>query len=254
MQRYLIVAVFLSFFVNWMLISGTNRFFACPTQIARTVGAAAVGAAYACVCLQEPTLSKPLLHVANMVAVGALAFGISRSGIRQICVFALLHTAVGGMATLFGRGGTLGMLTAGAAVGGLCLLGFEESRIGKQCIPITLTHGKRSVKLTALCDTGNTLIDPLTGEKVLVIGAEAAQTLTGLTKAQLREPIATLASTPITGLRLIPYRAVGTSSAMLLAMRLQCATPSRSSRVIVAFAPDGLEKGCGYEALTGGAL
>lgn len=254
MQKYLTVAVILTFVVNCVLILGTNRLFACPMQPARAVIAASLIGVYACACLLRPALGKPAVRIACMLAEGALAFGVSFGGVRRICVFLLLQAAVGGVAELLDAGGTLGVLAACAAVGGLCLLGFAQGRAGNRQVPIELEYGGRRVRLTALRDTGNTLTDPLTGERVLVIGAEAACALTGLTKAQLQKPLDTLEHTALRGLRLIPYRAVGTQSGMLLAMRMQCSSAAGRERVIVAFAPEGIEAGSGYDALAGGAL
>jgi len=102
-------------------------------------------------------------------------------------------------------------------------------------------------------DTGNCLRDPVTGASVLVVGAQAARLLTGLTQQQLRSPLTTLGTIP--GLRLIPYRTVGTGAGLLLAMRFQnVRIGSWQGSTLVAFAPEGLEMGHPYQALTGGLL
>ncbi len=77
----------------------------------------------------------------------------------------------------------------------------------------------RQMQLIALRDTGNTLRDPLTGEQVLVAGADVGEKLLGLTAQQLRNPVETVAQSTLRGLRLIPYRGVGQPGGMLLAVR-----------------------------------
>ena len=103
----------------------------------------------------------------------------------------------------------------------------------------------------ALRDTGNTLRDPITGGEVLVIGADAAGELTGLTQAQLRNPIDSLGTIP--GLRLIPYHSIGNEGGFLLALKLQnVKIGSWKGSSLVAFAPEGLNLEGTYQALTGG--
>ena len=115
-------------------------------------------------------------------------------------------------------------------------------------MPVEIAYGGRSLRLRGLRDTGNGLKDPVSGRSVLVVGAEAAQALTGLTAQQLARPLENLGAIP--GLRLIPYRTVG-SRGFLLGMQLQkVRIGSRKGSVVVAFAPMGLEGN--VEALIGG--
>ena len=112
---------------------------------------------------------------------------------------------------------------------GLCHLIFSRvTAHSGQLVPLTLRigtrTGMRTVPLTALLDTGNTLKDPLTGDSVLVVdGSIAAQLLpdAGLSTASLADPAGLFASLseqyPFCRFRLIPYRAVGTVSGLLLA-------------------------------------
>jgi stage II sporulation protein GA (sporulation sigma-E factor processing peptidase) len=93
----------------------------------------------------------------------------------------------------------------------------------QQIVQVELTYGGQTVKLNALRDTGNTLRDPVTGKSVLVVGADIADRLTGLSRRQLSEPVETISEIP--GMRLIPYRAVGQPSGLLLAL------PVRKSKI-----------------------
>jgi len=87
----------------------------------------------------------------------------------------------------------------------------------------------------------------------LVISSSAASRLTGLTEEQLRHPLETMADLTVPGLRLIPFRTVGSSSGMMLAMVFeQVRVGSREGRTLVAFAPEEFDAGGVYQALTGG--
>ena len=123
----------------------------------------------------------------------------------------------------------------------------------REYVPLKISYEGRNASLIALKDTGNTLTDPLTGEQVLIISADVASRLTGLTQTQLRNPMETLLLPPISGLRLIPYRSVGNAGGFLLAKRFADVTiGEKKQSALVAFASEGLGKGEIYQALTGG--
>ena len=135
----------------------------------------------------------------------------------------------------------------------LCKASFAEGVGQREYVPVELTYGEKRASLIALRDSGNTLQDPVTGEPVLVIDGEVAMNLTGLTREQLGDPLGTVAMKPIQGLRLIPFRAVGQSGGLLLAMALEdVKIGTRRQRAVVAFAAEGLGKGQMIQALTGG--
>ena len=121
-------------------------------------------------------------------------------------------------------------------------------------MPLDITRDGKTLHLTALQDTGNTLRDPVTGEQVLIIGEADCQKLTGLTRQQLEKPLDTLEQAPLGGLRLIPYRDVGRQSGLLLGMRMQnVLLGGRRRPSIVAFAPSSVG-GTDYQALAGGTV
>jgi hydrogenase maturation factor len=97
------------------------------------------------------------------------------------------------------------------------------------------------------------LRDPLTGERVLVAGADIGQKLLGLTAGQLSDPADTLAAGLAPGMRLIPYRTVGQRGAMMLARRFkEVKIGSWQGSALVAFAPDCFGKNDGFQMLIGG--
>jgi hypothetical protein len=83
-----------------------------------------------------------------------------------------------------------------------------------------------------------------------VVGARVAKELLGVDKTMLQDPIGTMASLPIMGLRLIPYCTVGNKS-MMLGVKMEQLVKGRRMPVIVGFAPEGLEDDR-VEALIGG--
>ena len=120
-------------------------------------------------------------------------------------------------------------------------------------MPLQIGLGDKSANLIALKDTGNTLRDPLTGEPVLVISASVAGRLTGLTEQQLKNPLETMASCFLPGLRLIPYHSIGNAGGFLLAKRFEdVVIAGKRKSTLVAFAAEGLGNGEIFQALTGG--
>lgn len=255
MQVYLDVVMLLNFGVDLCLLLGTNRLTGFPQQYGRCAGAAAVGAVYAGACLLPGWrfLGNLLWRTVFLGIMGVLAFGMGRSALRRCMVFVFLTMALGGMAALMGALTVWSLLAAAGGVGLLCLLGFR-GKLGQQnFVSVELEYGRRRASLLALCDTGNTLRDPVTGQSVLIVDPRIAATLLGLDPQQLRRPVETVAAGIVPGLRLVPYRAVGQANGMLAAIRMQNVRIGNwRGSTLVAFAPEGLDADGTYQALTGG--
>lgn len=253
---YLDVIMLLNFLVDFLLLMGTNQLSGFPPGAGRCAVGALLGAVYSGMCLLPgfSFLGNTLWRLISFVLLGMTAFGLNRSALRRTAVFGMLSMALGGIALQFSRGQVLPLLLCGSVLWLLCRLGFGEGVGEKEYIPVTLSYGGKRIQVIALRDTGNQLRDPVTGEKVLVLSAEAAKNLTGLSDAEISHPLETLAKRPIPGLRLVPYRAVG-SGGMLLALRIpEVIIGKRKQSAVAAFAPEGFAKGDMVQALTGGAL
>lgn len=257
MRVYLDLVMILNFLVDLLLLLGTNCLSGFPPGWKRTLPAAALGAVYSGACCLKGFyfLGNTMWRLVFLGLMGVLAFGWNVSAWKRCGVFVLLSMALGGIALGFGGGG-FGMLVLSAGgVWMLCRIGFGGSIGAKEYVSLEISYRDKVVHLTALRDSGNTLKDPITGQQVLVIGGDAAEKLTGLTQIQLRSPLETLAQRCVPGLRLVPYRAVGQPGGMLLAMRFRDVKVGRQkTSALVAFAPERIGVGEGYQALTGGAL
>ena len=113
-----------------------------------------------------------------------------------------------------------------------------------------------AVSLTALVDTGHSLVDSATNRPVVVAEARA---LAGLLPdwADASAPIQSVERCHAAGsrqARLVPYRAVGVECGMLLALRTQGVTVNGKplGRLLVALSPTSVDDGSGYQALLGG--
>lgn len=257
MRVYLDLVVLLNFLVDFFLLLGTNRLAGFSPGYGKCVLAAALGGIYGGACLLPGFgfLGNTLWRLVSLGLMAGIAFGWNRGAFQRGAVFVLLSMALGGVAMGIGSGGFWVLILSAAGLWLLCRVSFRGNIGQQEYVPVELAWGKRKIRVIALRDTGNTLKDPLTGEQILVAGADVAMDLLGLTEDQLRHPIELLASGAVPGLRLIPYHAVGQPGSMLPALRISHAKIGNTyTDPLVAFAPQVLTNGGRYRMLTGGAV
>ncbi len=253
MTVYIDGVFLLNFLVDLLLLLASDRLCGFPAKPVRTVLSALLGGFYGACCLLPGFyfLGNVLWRGVSLGLMAVIAYGISKSAMRRGLVFAFLSLALGGIVSGMGRGGFWSIVLGAASVCLLCFLGFRGRMADTSYVPVELHYGNKHLRITALQDTGNTLRDPITGQAVLVVGADTAQALLGLTRSQLENPVVTVGTLP--GLRLIPYHSVGANS-FLLAMRFKnVKIGTREGSTLVAFAPQRLSTEGEYQALTGGA-
>ncbi len=255
MTVYLELVMLLNFAVDFLLLLGSNRLCGYPARPGRAALAAALGGFYAGVCMLPGCsfLGNLLWRAVSLAAMVGIAFGWNGGAIRRCVLFILLSFTLGGVAGGMGSSGFWPVLIGAGIVAVLCAVGFNGNWRNRVAVQI-IWQGRRHM-LTALRDTGNTLSDPITGRSVLVVGADIAREMLGLTEAELADPIDTVTRCGIPGIRLIPYRAVGQPGGMLLAIKPDRLSVGREVRQdLVAFAPQVIGKNEGYQALAGGVL
>lgn len=257
MENYAETVAVLSFLVDFLLLLGTSRLCGYPPGFGKTLLAASLGGVYGGACLTSGFrfLGSIVWRVVSMGLMGWIAFGWNKSALRRTAVFTLLCMSMSGVAAVLESDGFWSVAVAVVCVAALCFMSFRGRTGGASYVPVELSYGDKRLELTALRDTGNTLRDPVTGRSVLVVGADVAQELTGLTKQQLSSPIEAMTAGVLPGLRLIPYHSIGQPAGLLLALRLpQVRIGAWQGSSLVAFAPEGLSREGTYQALTGGAV
>ncbi len=254
MVVYLDGVIGLNFLVDWMLLLGVNRLSGYPPGIGRSAAAAVFGGGYSGLCLVPgfAFLASFLWRLVSLGVISMAAFGLNRSAFSRGTLFVFLSMALGGLAISFNAGSFFGLVVSAGILALLCRMGFCGKIIGRRLIPVELVHRGKKVSFLALRDTGNTLRDPVSGEPVLIAGPEVADRLLGLKATQLRNPVQTMESNAVKGLRLIPYNTVGSGNGFLLALRCdQVDVSGKKGKKLVAFAPEHFPGG-EYEGLTGG--
>ena len=224
-------------------------------------------------------LRHGLVKASMAAAICLVAFGASARYFRLTAVYCAMGCLFAGLVLAFTQltgtgllqlpGGGFYPVSAMAllSIGALCLaivrLMFAGSiqHTTRSYETLELRLGENMVSLRALIDTGNTLKDPMTNEPVLVLDWSAAARL--LPESNLREQDflhpaelmrRLMLEHPGLRARLVPYRAVGVSQGLLLAVR--CERKGKNGKItpaLAAFSPTPVSGDGAYEALTGGA-
>jgi len=271
---YLDSVFFLNALMDYLLLLATARLAGIPLRRNRYLLAAFAGGGYAaavflpgCGFLAE----TPVKAVAG-VLLALIAFGAEEKLLRLTlllfllscalagCVLALGMLAGGGVPVVSGifytdvNGGVLLAATTAAYL--LLSVVFRASArngIRGHLLPVRLCINGSIAEFNALWDSGNALMDRETGRPVLVVSWEVvSRLLPWLSKEELLSPEGVLRGKPGPALRLIPYRAVGTTHGLLVSVRSDWAEigGTRYTGLRVALSPAAL--GDGYAALWGG--
>lgn len=267
--------------VDYLLLLAAARLAGEPLRRGRFALGACLGGLYA-VAIFLPGmafLAHPLSRVASAALMLLAAYGGSRRLLRQGVLFLALTCAFGGgvvaIGLLGGTGLTLGrgvfysaldlkvVLLSAAVCYGVLTLVFQRlgrhSTASGELVSVRLRLGDRSVDLTALVDTGNTLTDPVSGHPVMVAeGERLTKLFPGNCRPgpdDLRDPVSALARLGRGEARfcLLPYRSVGIERGLLLAVRVDALElDGQGTRpCLVALSPTPVSDGGGYQALIG---
>ena len=260
--------------VDYLLLLGTARLAGIPLRWGRYLAAALLGGMYAVACFLPggAFLARMPVKAAAGIFLALVAFGGEERLFRlTVLLFAVSCAMAGGVLGI-------GLLSGGAipAVNGifytdidarvllvtataaylLLSLVFRAAAahgVAGELLDVRVSLGGRSVELTALHDTGNSLRDPLTGRHVLVLSPAAAGELLGVGAACLqKDPVEILSELRHLSPRLIPYSAVGTPEGLMLAFRADWAQigGGYEREVSVAVSPTEMET----SALWGGTV
>ena len=281
MSVYLDVVFVLNGVVNYLLLSASARLVGSVCKRGRMVCAAVLGAAYAALTFVPGLgfLSGALWRILVFAIMLLLAFGLSGKTVPLGGIFLALSLALSGLVLMLS--GLLGaqvwllegrafyaidaatlILLAGAMYLGLwLLLQGSMAHVGGGVAAASIELQGRREKLTLLRDSGNTLRDPFTGRAIPVVEwrvfakllPEARQELQLCTTDAAGSMEKLHAKLPKLPMRLIPYRAVGTERALILAVRCDrlCVGGKAQRGVFVAISPNAVSENGTYEGLIG---
>ncbi|MCL2547426.1 MAG: sigma-E processing peptidase SpoIIGA [Oscillospiraceae bacterium] len=266
--------------VNYLVLLTTAKICTLAIKRWRLAVAAGVGALYAVIAFMPRMgfVSAFALQIAASAAIACIAFGIHKRTIRAGLTFWAVGLLFGGCvyAVNILTGQQAGMminnvpyvhisarmllLTSGFFYVVLTLV-FKGAALTRRHggASVTLECGGRSVTLKAMHDSGNTLTDPISGTNVLIADSKALRALwtseiySLLTPDNLCDPTAVMLTLDVLKLpakfRLIPYKAIGTDSGLLLGFKPdKIIINGTASDTFVALSPTPIENG-NYSAI-----
>ena len=281
MVVYLDLIFFLNSFSDALSLYITARLSGLPLRNARLLAASLLGGLYGVICYLPFSIPFDTFWMQIIVALilVRLVFGNPKNYLRLFVLFLLLSCTLGGaMSALslrlskYGVINTLQQLDWKVFIlaSGMCYFflsvvfrGSAKHAVSGQICRIRITIGDQTTLLDALYDTGNTLRDPCSGTPVVTVWYKALEALWGKEEQVIVDCLEIqgsvwcaekLGEVAPGRFYLIPYRAVGVASAMLLAFRADevCVDSKSYGSLTIALSPTSVSDGGGYTALWGG--
>ena len=186
-----------NFIIDFMLLLGTNRICGYALHIGRCITAAIIGGLYTSICILLPYPNLRAMHCRAVLLciVSGVAFGISFNAFRRTCVFIMLSVAMSGIASGLNTQGITTVFLSLVILLTLCIFGCYRNVKCVRLLPVELCYGIKKLAITAMYDSGNTLRDPVTGRPVLIVDANVAKELIGLSDEQLKNPVKSMEKT-----------------------------------------------------------
>lgn len=285
---YIDTLFFLNLIINYLLLLAAARLSSSRFSRGRLLLGAVLGALYAVAAVVPATafMGHAAFKLAFACLITLTAFG-RRPGCgfwRVLLMFIGVSFALGGgvlaLYWLLGApndlntlGGALYvhidvktlLLTAAGCYALFSLIFSAVSHLTakRTVIEAKVTFLSREVAFTALVDTGNTLVDPLSNAPVLVVEYETIRAVLPndlsavLTKRVLRSAPDAMELAGALGygryFSLVPFHAVGVECGMLLGLRADRAELDgvKKNGMVIAISPNKLSDGAGYTALSG---
>lgn len=243
----------LNLIIDYFVLLGAAKVCGVKLRRARYAVSAALGALYAALSVLPDAefLSLAPIKLAMGILMALIAFGKDERLLRCTLVFFAVSALFGGAVWAISM--KSGTSPTGAVYMPLSMpvliLSFSiiyavlsivfrctAKNAGRQIFDVTLKLSGKCVELRALSDTGNSLIDPVTGDGVMLVSASALNELIPNCEKITTENISEF---PEFKLRLIPYRAVGTSGGLLPAFRPDKIIVGNTARddILIAISP-----------------
>ncbi|MCL2401967.1 MAG: sigma-E processing peptidase SpoIIGA [Oscillospiraceae bacterium] len=277
---YVDVLFFINTIINYLMLLATAKVCAVAASRLRIAGAAALGGLFAVISALPSLefLRNPLAIIAIGVLMITIAFGGEHRLVRLGLVFLAVSAGAAGFVlgiSLLGGGGAFAggvlppirfrtLIVSFAVCYAVVTLVFRRVAGNKGgIVPLTVRQGKSVLELKALVDTGNTLVDPMTGMSVIVTGVLEAKKLfpkevrLAIEEIGRRGAISVmeeLATRPCPlKFRLIPYSAVGVVDGVLLSFKPDEIVVDGEARrgILVAISPNSVSDNGTYSALIG---
>lgn len=280
MVVYLDILFLVNAAINYLMLLASARIAGEPFRRWRLIVAAALGGIYAVAAVfpRLGFLKSVLIQIVAMVFMVLVAFDCRRKSVRLGTLFLAISFCFGGIVfavvQLFGTGMLLlsggtyypvsfsAILLMAAVWYLVCHIVFCSlaEHTGREFRNLSVFLNGEQTSVRALHDTGNTLKDPISNERVMVLSWQVAARLlpqARLCRQEFVQPAKLMQRLsrqyPKLRFRLIPFHAVGIESGMLLAVRCEVKNDRNEPiRQLVAFTASTISDGHNFEALMGG--
>lgn len=282
---YIDTLFLINLIINYLLLLASAKLTGFRANRLRLLLGALFGAFYAIIVFfphMEP-LKTVFGKVLSSLLISLIGFGWKKGVLRQILVFWAVSFAFGGcvLAVNLFSGGSFslehGIVYAPVSMRVLALsvgisyviIAFvfkgvaRHGGLKREITKTVVTLDGRKVEMSTLLDSGNTLTDPLTSRPVLIAEHDIIRPLIPtrlqpiIDKNAANKPVEAMENLALIGetklFRLIPYKAVGVESGMLLALKPDNVTVGgeRMKGALIAISPTKLSDGGAFNALSG---
>jgi len=279
---YLDSFLLINFVFNYLLLLASAKLGGELIHKWRFALAALIGSIYAAFTFFPPLqfFLHPIYKISAALLMILISFGRTRRLLRISVIFLAISCAFCGgiLAIEFLKGNSYmkdgivyssldlkGLLMSAVFCYGILALFFRRAAVHNmnsgELVKVSFEFNGKTVELTALQDSGNTLQDPVTGQQIPVVEgirlAPLFPTEWNIDRKAMEHPIETIErlAKEANGIkfRLLPYRAVGVDCGMLLAVRMDRILVAGEvlHNQLVALSPTPLSDGGGYSVLIG---
>lgn len=259
--------ILLNALIDYLVLLAAGRINGLPLRRWRLALAAAFGGAYALASVLWPGFfALAAVKILAGLAMTAIAYGLTRRFLRlAVTVFAVAAAFAGAVYALAGLAGlprtgglyipvsTRVLLLSFAVCYALLSLVFRGRgrRAEKKLYRVELTFRGKTVRFTALDDSGNELCDPISGGGVLVAQAETLAPLFDDPALLYADPAEALPRMNDPRFRLLPCTCAAAESALLLCFRPDSVKIDGRARpdLLAAVARNALSPAGDYQAI-----
>ena len=244
MTVYVDVLLATNLFINCMLLAGARRILHCDVKTPRLLAASFIGALYSLIIFADalPDFARASLNIAVLSVITLVAFRPKsiKSFLKYTAAFLLVNFLFAGLmlalwffvkpdkmlynnfVVYFDIDVKLLIILSAACYLVLRLITAFIRHISppKKTVSVTLTHRMKSVTVSALVDTGNTLADGFSGEAVIIADKSVTEKLAGESLYALTEKQTAGVTKDFERIRLIPVSTVSSQS-LLAAIKLE---------------------------------
>lgn len=245
----------------------------------RLIVASLLGGLYGVMCFLPFPLSSFCIQIFVAMLLVRLVFGKQKTFLRLFFLFFLLSCTLGGAMTVLSQHiFKLGLINTVQQMNwkvfflvsvacyfllSVVFRGSAKHAVSGQLCRIGIRRGERRIMLDALCDTGNTLCDPYNATPIVTVWYPALDALWSKEEWEIIDQLGVrgsvwcaerLGEIASFRFRLVPYRSVGVTCAMLLTFQADevCVDNVQHGRLTIALSPTPVSDGGGYTALWGG--